>query len=260
MPQGGQIQIRLERQAAIAILEISDSGVGIPAEMLPKIFDPFYTTRAVGEGTGMGLSIVHGIITGMQGKIEAASTENSGTKFRIEIPIEPRSKLPSDVTPVSPVSPKQSPTQDALKRILLVDDDPSVLKSTTRLLTALGFSVQAVNNGSAALRLFSNNASSFDAILTDLTMPEMSGVEVLLAARKVQPQIPVIVASGFDLEASLAKEKELPNNLIRLSKPYRLGDLRSVLLQAVAVDPNPHGSNPKSYRHTFSSDELKLRN
>jgi len=171
-------------------LKISDTGCGIDPSDLEQIFDPFYTSKEVGQGTGLGLSVVHGIVEMMQGQISVSSELNMGTTFRILLPLSeelteetfPEMKLPLDKLKLS---------------ILLVDDAESIREATRDVLIQEGFSVDVASDGKQALELFQANPAKYDVIVTDQTMPKMSGTDLSREIQKSGSNIPILLSTGL---------------------------------------------------------------
>lgn len=206
-------------------LRVSDNGPGMPPEVQEHIFEPFYTTKGVGRGTGLGLSVVHGIVTGFGGAITVESEEGKGTLFNVFIPEYPGA-----------VDYQASPDHQALprgeERILLIDDEEAILASLKRALNISGYRVVAVKDSMEALRLFGMHPSDFDLVITDLTMPKMTGIELAGKVLGIRPDIPVILSTGFndvidDREAKSHGIKEL------LLKPAGSGELKATVRRAL---------------------------
>lgn len=162
----GKLLVRTRATASRVIIEVTDDGPGISSEHMPHIFDPFWTTKAPGEGTGLGLSLVHNIVTEHDGKIYVRSTPGGGTTFQVELPI---TKGSADLSPAS------NATRDVEKlRILVVEDEPAVRKSMTRFLQRDGHDVEEAADGLQALQKL-GSMDAFDVILSDLKMPGMGG-------------------------------------------------------------------------------------
>ena len=169
---------------------ISDTGCGIPKHLIGKIFEPFFTTKPRGEGTGMGLSTVYGIIREMQGDITVDSEEGIGSTFRILMPEQSRQVQDGTVQePVRLIKGKG--------KILIVDDEVSIIKWMSRILMQLGYDVVVSYNGSDALKILASSPSDFDLVLTDLAMPGMTGLELSEKIKARQPAIPIILCTGF---------------------------------------------------------------
>lgn len=171
-------------------LEISDTGSGIPKEVQDRIFEPYYTTKPKGEGTGLGLAVAHGIITNLNGDITLYSEVNSGTTFRIYLPVvtSASESMQKKTTPVLP-------TGD--ERILLVDDDPTIAQLITKILIKLGYNVTTFTNSADAMQKFYQLPDAFDLIITDMTMPYMTGAELSKNILKIRPDMKIIMCTGF---------------------------------------------------------------
>jgi len=173
-----------------AKLIISDTGCGMPEEVQRRIFEPFFTTRKTGEGTGMGLSVVHGIVTEMGGSIQVYSTQNQGTTFNIF--------LPECTEEYIPQAERQNDTLIGGKeRILFVDDELLQLGLAEDILGYLGYSVTVINSSIEALELFKSSPDSFDLLITDVTMPEMTGDVLVEQIHRIKPSLPVLICTGY---------------------------------------------------------------
>ncbi len=193
-------------------LVISDTGQGMDKKTLDRMFDPFFTTKKLGEGTGLGLSVIHGIVEMMDGQIFVSSELGKGTTFSLLFPL---AKNTSEVLEKS----KPSQYESKFKSILLVDDEVSIRTSLQNVLSRKGFTVQVATDGSEALEIFNKNPESYDLIVTDLSMPRMSGLEFVRAIRATGSTIPIILSTG---QLGVENEKELRgagiNNFIQ--KPW----------------------------------------
>ena len=176
-------------------LTVQDTGHGINPDDLDKIFDPFFTTKQLGEGTGLGLSVIHGIVEMMQGQITVVSKLGRGTTFRILLPVTEKSKI--DAPP-----PQTLLSSDGLKQsILLVDDETSIREITQAILLRKGFAVESASDGQKALNLFNAHPNKYNLIVTDLSMPIMSGIELCRAIRASGSDIPIMLSTGqLDIE------------------------------------------------------------
>lgn len=179
-------------------LFISDTGCGIPENLVGKIFEPFFTTKGRVEGTGMGLSMVYGIIKEMKGEITVDSEEGLGSTFEILIPEqigETQTSVDND----------DGELKTGKGRILLVDDEPAIVKWCSQVLVRLGYKVAGFMNGLEALEKFKQDSKSFDLILTDLAMPQITGLELVKQIKEIRSDIPIILCTGFS--DGLTKEK-----------------------------------------------------
>jgi len=170
-------------------LVVRDNGCGMPPEVIEHAFDPFFTTKAPGKGSGLGLSVVHGIVQSYRGSIIVESAPGRGSTFSVYLP-----QAPAEQEPASPLTETVS---GAGERILLVEDEEIQLHSFSTMLTRLGYAVTAMRESGPALAVFKAKPSDFDLIITDQTMPKMSGVELAEAALRIRPGTPIILTSGF---------------------------------------------------------------
>ncbi len=171
-------------------LQIRDTGCGINAATLDKIFDPFFTTKKTGEGTGLGLSVIHGIIRQHKGEITVRSRVGEGTVFHVYLPV-----INGDVGNSTPVRIENIPAGH--EHILLVDDEPAIIDLLQRMLHNLGYTTTAFGNGRDALNHYKRNQDNFDLLITDMTMPEMTGITLAKEVLQLHPDFPVILCSGF---------------------------------------------------------------
>jgi two-component system, cell cycle sensor histidine kinase and response regulator CckA len=217
------IRKRFKHEAVVpfAAVSVSDTGMGMDAATLGKIFEPFFSTKEQGKGTGLGLSIVHGIVKSHQGFIDVESTPGTGTTFTIYIP-----SIPDKFTEEA----KGEPPTEAVcgGTILLVDDEEILRETLAEYLREIGCRVFSASNGAEALTLFMEHPGSIDAVITDLGMPEMGGEELFRHLKKIDPSVAVIVSSGY-LDGTT--KESLVNMGIRdvLTKPFRVHEIRSVV-------------------------------
>jgi two-component system, NtrC family, response regulator len=180
-------------------LTVSDSGCGIPKRLIEKIFDPFFTTKVKGEGTGMGLSLVYGIIKDMQGKISVFSEPDMGTSFQVLIPEQSSGMVKESSTPA------EEPVK-GWGRVLIVDDEPSIIEWTFQVLSKLGYEAVGVGNGMDALDMFKENPLEFDLVLLDLELPDGNGLDLLpeFTQSHGAPEVIIITGTGDARGAELA--------------------------------------------------------
>jgi PAS domain S-box-containing protein len=178
------------REGVYARLTVSDTGSGMAPGILKRVFEPFFTTKGPGEGTGLGLSVVHGIMQDHEGAVTLESEPRCGTTFRLYFPeqIGVEDMLPSA---------GQTLVRGRGERILFIDDEQALCESTRLLLDKIGYKTTAFTSPVAALERFREDPDGFDLIVTDLSMPFMTGVDVGKEMLTVRPQLPVILASGF---------------------------------------------------------------
>ncbi|NTV05832.1 MAG: PAS domain S-box protein [Chlorobiaceae bacterium] len=200
-------------------LSISDTGIGMSERTIERIFEPFFTTKSVNKGTGLGLSVVHGIITSFKGEITVESESEKGTTFSVYLPVVNEQVVQ---TALSEFCAK------GYGRILFVDDEPTVLKMITMIITKLGFKVQALSSPLQAIELFRKNPEHFDLLITDLTMPEMTGIELAEEMHKISPQLPVILMTGYekDIETTPLSQYGICKFL---KKPIKLTEMAATI-------------------------------
>jgi PAS domain S-box-containing protein len=181
-----------------ACLTVADTGVGIDKNLTQKIFDPFFTTKKVGKGTGMGLSVVHGIVKSMNGEIQVYSEPGKGTHFHVYLPLAEAVKK-QQATNV------EAPIQGGTEQILFVDDEEAILSMGKRMLERLGYQVTSRTSSIEALEAFRDSPDKFDLVITDMTMPNMSGDKLSVKLTKIRPDIPVLLCTGFS--ETMSEEK-----------------------------------------------------
>ena len=212
------------------ILRVRDSGAGIAPEVLDKIFDPFFSTKAHDTGTGLGLFTVAGIVKGHEGSIRALSQPGQGATFEVLLPA-----LESTPEPVAhPIRTENLSGHGEM--ILFVDDEPNVREAARTVLQILGFSPVTAPDGATGLKQAIKSRRKLSAVITDLHMPLMDGVALVRALRKEMPEIPVIVASGR-LEPSVSNELRLLGVDVFLEKPFTREKLGRALREVLAVSP-----------------------
>jgi PAS domain S-box-containing protein len=172
------------------VLEIADTGTGIPAEILDRIFDPFFTTKEVGVGTGLGLSLVHGIVSSLGGAIDVVTAAGRGTTFTIYFPQSGEvSELAAPDRLTLPAGEKQ--------RVLVIDDEEALVTLVCRTLETLGYMPTGFTSSAAALQAFRADPMAFDALVTDERMPGLSGSALIREVRAIRSGIPVLLVSGY---------------------------------------------------------------
>jgi PAS domain S-box-containing protein len=171
-------------------LSVADTGCGIEAQMLDRIFEPYFTTKEKSRGTGMGLAMVHGIISRQGGRITVESEVGVGTVFRVFFPLATEKTLFEQVVSASEIP-------RGTGHILLVDDEAQVVQVTGQMLSSLGYQVTGRTSATEAFELFAEAAQDFDLLITDLTMPELTGVELSNRFKAIRPDLPVILFTGY---------------------------------------------------------------
>ena len=239
MPDGGTVTIVAENRdvAAGAIsgletgdyvrLTVEDTGTGIATEDLQKVMEPFFTTKEVGKGSGLGLSMVYGFAQQSNGAFRLESQIARGTRAELWLPRAPevalRERVPRPAPPAAP--------QRALK-ILLVDDHPEVRSTTAAVLADSGHDVVEAENGAEALALLKNRSCDFDLLITDYAMPHLSGTEFLRGARELCPGVPALLITGY-AEADMIRDK--PEGIETLLKPFTPAILAAAIAKACKV-------------------------
>ena len=205
---------------------VSDTGTGIPAEVLPKIFEAFFTTKGAGKGTGLGLSIVHSAATEAHGFVEVESELGRGTTFHIYLPAaEGTAKAPAKEAP--------KPARRGTGCILIVDDEESIRTFSQRLLKSAGFEVHLARDGEDALDQLTRGECKPNLILTDYHMPNMSGIELIRRASVLQPDLKFVLVSGYlDDDTRQMVRDELQARI--LNKPYHLSEAVDLMLELLA--------------------------
>jgi len=173
-------------------LRVSDQGCGIPKELHPRIHDPYFTTKPVGEGTGLGLWTVYGIVRQHRGQIQVESSESEGTTIEIYFPYH----VQAMELDVDPVVEKPVQLRDGV-RVLVVEDEPIILEGMVGLLNLSGFRAEGFTNGLEALKLFAEEPEAFDILITDQIMPHISGDELIREMKSIRRGLPVIMCSGY---------------------------------------------------------------
>jgi CheY-like chemotaxis protein len=212
-------------------LTVRDTGSGMDGETLSRIFEPFYSTKSAGDGTGLGLSVVYGIVKEHGGAIGVKSAPGQGTEFRIYFP----ALAGTAQEPITPPQPSVAAPRGHGERLLFVDDEEDLAILSQRLLQTMGYKVRACRTGEDALATFGCEPDAFDAVITDLTMPGMSGLDLAEKLRAIRPGLPVIVMSGHirDVDSQRAHALGLgeihwkPNTVIDLAETLRLRLIRS---------------------------------
>jgi PAS domain S-box-containing protein len=240
MPQGGRLTISASnvvlkesdlrihpkaRPGPYVLITIEDTGMGIPAEVLDKIFNPFFTTKEHGKGTGLGLSTVLGIVKGHGGFLNVASTENVGTTFSVYLPA-----VMVEQPKQADVQPAQLPQGEG-KLVLVVDDDDPVRVVTQKNLEMNGYRVVAAKNGVEAVKLFTQHREEIKLILMDMMMPGLDGMASIRAIRTIGPNTPIIMASGMALPRE--QQDDRADYQAFLQKPFAVDRLLNTVDQVL---------------------------
>jgi signal transduction histidine kinase/CheY-like chemotaxis protein len=240
MPDGGTLRIELgverieaARGATIGslaageyvVLSIADAGSGIAPEIIDRIFDPFFTTKEVGTGTGLGLSLVHGIVTDLGGGIEVASKVGAGSTFTVYLPRKGNAEEVRD-------------EKDAAlprghgQRVLVVDDEEPLVQLATRILEELGYTPTGFTSSEAALAAFRADPDSFDAVITDERMPRMPGSVLIREVRGVRGRMPIVLMSGYVGGGLTERAREVGADEV-LKKPLSAHDVATGLARVL---------------------------
>ena len=238
MPHGGKLTVTMEnvvldkipagtnpecKPGAYVRLNVTDTGVGIPPEIRDKIFEPFFTTKDVGRGTGLGLSTASGIVKSHGGFINLQSELGRGTAFNIYLPASRENKEQAAENTPFTLTPR-----GIGELILVVDDEASIRLVAQKTLTRFGYRVLLANHGAEALALYRQQADEIALVLTDMAMPVMDGLALIIALKKLKPSVRIIASSGMTSQENLTRAKE--NGVHQfVAKPYTA----SILLKAI---------------------------
>ena len=221
-PDGRGIHSNLTTGGSYIRLTVRDTGAGMTQDVAERIFDPFFTTKAVGEGTGMGLAVVHGIVTSHGGDIHVESEPGQGTTFTIDFPEMEARSLRGDKKPLE---------QEYLMghgRILFVEDEEALSRLGKEAMTGLGYEVIMRTSSVEALEAFRADPLRFDAVVTDQTMPNMTGEALSRELLQIRPDVPIILCTGFSHNMTLEKAKAIGIRAFLL-KPLLIKDLGRTL-------------------------------
>jgi CheY-like chemotaxis protein len=202
------------------LLSVSDTGEGINPEILKKIFDPYFTTKEPGKGTGMGLAIIHGIVESYGGFVTCESVVGQGTIFRLFFPAMDHGSDPEELAMEMPRSGKET--------VLLVDDEEILADLGTVMLEKLGYTVIKMTNSIDAWNFFQGNSHVFDAVVTDQTMPDLTGIDLARKILQVRPELPVILCTGY---SNIIDEDQALREGVKgfIMKPYSKNEISSAL-------------------------------
>jgi CheY-like chemotaxis protein len=232
MPHGGSLSISLaverEEEDEYVALSVSDSGDGIAPQHLPRIFEPFFTTKERGKGTGLGLASVYGIVKQSQGQIDVDSREGAGTTFRIRFPRVHAAPSRNEPPPVEVVA--------GSELVVLVDDDAEVRAVLLAHLESAGYAVLAAGGGLEALDLLARHRQNVRLLVSDVSMPAMSGIELARRTKLEFPALPILLISGYSEEL----QGDLQGQVRFLGKPFSrrslLAEVRAALTQPIGSD------------------------
>ena len=216
-------------------LTVSDTGSGMDTATLDRVFEPFFTTKPAGIGTGLGLAVVHGIVTAHGGSIEASSTLNAGTAIRITLPAAPSGATPrpADVPPAETASPHRR------AHVLVVDDEPELVGLVCRQLARLGYSAQGCAGPAEALETLSADSPHIDVVMSDLAMPKMTGIELAEQIRRNRNDIAIVLCSGRVTEEDRERAGRAGISEI-LAKPFASHQLAAVMERSLGAHGTRH--------------------
>jgi len=240
MPRGGVLHLHTKNLAPASVeFRVEDTGMGMSQETAERAFEPFFSTKHENRGSGLGLSAVQGIVRQSGGTVRLETGVGRGTRIIVELPRSDGSTRPSTV-PQAQEGPERNPSA---AHLLVVDDEVLVLEVTTRLLRRLGYTVSAASRPSDALELLTREGNKVSLLLTDVVMADMNGADLAAAARRVQPDLPVVFMSGYD--PGLVAQFETHDVL---QKPFSREQLGRAIQAALSPDPAgvPNGATSRS--------------
>jgi nitrogen-specific signal transduction histidine kinase/CheY-like chemotaxis protein len=218
-------------------LTVRDNGHGMDEKTIDRIFDPFFSTKGQSEGTGLGLSVIHGIVSNHGGAITVESKPDQGSQFKVYLPsLDKSTNVTSDAPPIAIMS--------GAECILLVDDEEDLVFGTERMLKQLGYKVISRTDPLAALQLFSSEPAQFDLIITDQAMPHMNGTELARELTRIRPDIPVILCTGYDTISSSDTDDmgEIAEFISELAlKPLIRGEIASMIRRVLDKNEELYG-------------------
>ncbi len=245
--EGGVIEIKLEeieighdytgiqpeaRAGKYLKLVVRDTGCGMSPEIMEKIFDPYFTTKSKGEGTGLGLSVAMGIVKEYGGFIEVESAPSQGSTFKVYLPITPEQGSQTQERP------QQEDITGRGEHVLLVDDEEVLVEIASQMLHALGYQVTQRTSPIEALELFKSRSGDFDIVVTDMTMPQMTGDKLAINLLQIRPDIPIVLCTGFSERIGEAEARQLGIREF-LMKPFVLKDLGHAVKRALTRPDGP---------------------
>jgi signal transduction histidine kinase/CheY-like chemotaxis protein len=229
MPEGGTLSIRTALENGRLRLDVSDTGTGIASGVIDKIFEPYFTTKAIGKGTGLGLAAVYGTTQEHGGTIEVESREGQGTTFILRLPRAPSPPAPKSAR--SPTSDARTEASPPALRVLAVDDEPAVLESVSDMLAQMGHDVLPAASANEAFRILGSN-DTVDVVLLDLVMPGLPARAMMERIHELRPEIPILLTSGYS-EELMNESPRIDARAGFLRKPYRRAELATALAQAI---------------------------
>ena len=252
-PHGGDLTIRLDSvdltdadtrsldgiaAGTFARIEVTDTGHGIKDHIMDRIFDPYFTTKATGKGTGMGLSVVHGIVQASGGTIRVTSRPGTSTSFYLYLPVvEPRAeKQPKDSI--------QQQLPGGNEHVLIVDDEEMLVDMMQQVLQQLGYTVSAYTDSAAALRAVITRPHAYHLLITDMTMPEMTGLELTQAVQAVRRDLPIIMCTGFNEQVNEETSRALGIRAL-VMKPVGMQHLSETIRNVLGPSTTERRRHPR---------------
>lgn len=236
---GGVLEIRLDNtelksedmilyselsEGSYLRLIVSDTGTGIPPEIQDKIFLPYFTTKKLGEGTGLGLSVVHGIVRNHKGAIRVTSIPGQGTSFSVLLPIT-RSTVETDILPVQTIP-------EGRETIMVIDDEPPIAQMLTQMLLSLRYKVETYTDSLLALERFRSCPRDFDLIITDMTMPQMTGDRLAKEMLRICPHARIIICTGYSSRLSQNIADAIGIKAL-MTKPFGRSELANMIRKVI---------------------------
>ena len=242
MKQGGVLTVRLTceeigeprvlshgalKRGPHVRLCVADTGSGIAPDVLERMFDPFFTTKGVGVGTGLGLSLVHGIVEDLGGAIDVRSAPGAGATFEVWLPVSGQAERPAALTSAD------LPRGEG-QAVMVVDDEASLVRLMEEMLAELGYEPVGFTSSQTALAALQGAPTRFDMLLTDQAMPDLTGTALAQAAHLVRPDLPVVLMSGY-CDARVIKQARIAGVREVLRKPLHSAELAACLARALAA-------------------------
>lgn len=245
MPAGGELRVRMSnavfterdvrtlldvKPGKYLIIEVQDTGKGIPPEIITKIFDPFFTTKEIGKGTGLGLSTVRAIVKGHGGSVNVTSQVGVGTIFTVHLPA-----VQTDA-PDPAAIPEKTIVTGAGQVVMVIDDEESILQITKATLESYGYKVLTAIDGIDAISVFADSTTGIDIVLTDMMMPNLGGAETIRVLRQMDPRVKIIASSGVTVGDRLSEVRNFVNGFI--AKPYTADALLKTISEVINQSPS----------------------
>ena len=241
MPDGGTLYIEARRvtetgrtckicnkniSGDFCLLQISDTGIGMPQEISSRIFEPFFTTKGVGKGTGLGLSTTLGIIQNHEGHVSIYTEPGQGTTFKVLLPLR------DEPSQTNQISPKAAPPATGSETVMVVDDEKGMMELAEKILKKAGYRVISCSSGAQAVEIFSEQHQNIDLVILDIIMPEMDGAEVFSRIKEIQPGTKVIIASGYSINGKAGDLMKKGANAF-VQKPFLPSELWETVSQVL---------------------------